>query len=94
MGFVLLVDNWIDAVGVVPEWRGRRLGAHLVVRSLTALERSGEAEAWLCVNVDNPARSLYERLGFRAKGTRARYEDRFEIPPNPTRAPVAVREDA
>ncbi len=85
-GFVLVADNWVEAVGVVPAWRGRGLGAHLVVRSLTAISRTGAAEAWLCVNVDNPARSLYERLGFRAKGTRARYEDRWEVPP-----PVPVR---
>jgi mycothiol synthase len=75
-GFVLLVDNWIDAVGTVPQWRGRRLGAHLVVRSLTVFARTGEPDAWLCVSADNPARSIYERLGFRGKGTRARYEER------------------
>jgi len=76
VGFVILDDNWIEAVGTVPEWRGRRLGAHLVVRSLSVLKRTGEPDAWLCVSVDNPARSLYERLGFRARGTRARYEER------------------
>ena len=75
-GFVLLVDNWIDAVGTVPRWRGRGLGAHLVVRSLTVFKRTDEPDAWLCVNVNNPARALYERLGFRSKGTRARYEER------------------
>ncbi len=75
-GFVLLVDNWIEAVGAVPRWRGQRLGAHLVVRSLTVFRRTDEHDAWLCVSTDNPARSLYERLGFRSKGTRARYEQR------------------
>ncbi len=75
-GFVLLVDNWIEAVGTVPTWRGQRLGAHLVVRSLSVFRRTDEPDAWLCVSTDNPARSLYERLGFRSKGTRARYEDR------------------
>jgi len=88
-GFVLLDENWVEAVGVVPAWRGRRLGAHLVVRSLSVLSRTGSSEAWLSVNVDNPARSLYERLGFRAKGTRARYEDRSEVPPPVHARPVA-----
>ena len=56
------------------EWRGRRLGAHLVARSLTALQARGAQEVWLAVGCDNPARSLYERLGFRNRGTRALYE--------------------
>lgn len=76
VGFVTLSDEWVDQVGVDPAWRGRGLGAHLVVRSLTALRDAGARRVWLCVNVDNPARDLYERLGFRARGTRARYADR------------------
>ena len=73
-GFVTLADNWIDQVGVVPGWRGRGLGAHLVVRSLRALAKAGYEDAWLAVNVDNPARGLYRRLGFVDAGLRARYE--------------------
>lgn len=76
VGFVTVSEEWIDQVGVVPQWRGRGLGAHLVVRSLTALKRAGARRVWLCVGVDNQARALYERLGFAHKGTRARYEDR------------------
>jgi mycothiol synthase len=74
-GFVTLAGDWVEQVGVVPEHRGRGLGAHLVVRSLRAMQRQGYDMAWLCVNVDNPSRELYERLGFKASGTRARYED-------------------
>ncbi|HET7761048.1 MAG TPA: GNAT family N-acetyltransferase [Phycicoccus sp.] len=73
-GFVTLSDNWIDQVGVVPAWRGQGLGAHLVVRSLRALRKTGCGEAWLAVNVDNPAHELYLRLGFTDAGLRARYE--------------------
>ncbi|MBK9475589.1 MAG: GNAT family N-acetyltransferase [Tetrasphaera sp.] len=76
VGFVTLGGNWIDQVGVIPPWRGRRLGAHLVARSLTAIQRAGGEVAWLAVTVDNPAADLYCRLGFKAKGTRARYADR------------------
>lgn len=75
-GFVLVSDDWIDLVAVTPQWRGKRLGAHLVVRSLSALRRAGSERVWLCVNVANSARDLYERLGFRAHGSRARYESR------------------
>ena len=74
-GFVTMSDNWVDQVGVVPQWRGRRLGAHLVARSLRAMVRSGWTEAWLAVNVDNPAHRLYLDLGFLDAGLRARYED-------------------
>ena len=74
-GFVTLSDDWIDQVGVVPAWRGHGLGAHLVVRSLRALRKAGCEQAWLAVNVDNPAHELYLRLGFHDFGIRARYEE-------------------
>jgi mycothiol synthase len=76
IGFVTVSGDWIEQVGVVPTWRGHRIGAHLVVRTLTALKASGSERAWLNVAVDNPSRDLYHRLGFTAYGTRARYEDR------------------
>lgn len=72
-GFVTLTDDWLDQVGVVPAWRGQGLGAHLVVRSLRALRKAGCEQAWLAVNVDNPAHDLYLRLGFEDHGVRARY---------------------
>lgn len=73
VGFVNILDNWIDQVGVVPEWRGRRVGAYLVASALRALAGDGAREAWLCVNDNNPAADLYRRLGFRDAGRRARY---------------------
>ncbi|QKE84288.1 GNAT family N-acetyltransferase [Arthrobacter sp. NEB 688] len=73
-GFVTLSDCWVDQVGVVPAWRGRGLGAHLVARSLRTLSRGGCGEAWLAVNVDNPAHALYARLGFVDAGLRSRWE--------------------
>ena len=73
-GFVTITDDWIEQVGVVPAWRGRGLGSHLVARSLRALRKAGCEQAWLAVNVDNPAHALYLRLGFVDSGMRARYE--------------------
>jgi ribosomal protein S18 acetylase RimI-like enzyme len=74
VGFITLSQGWIDQVGVIPSWRGHGLGAHLVVRSITALRAHGERPVWLCVNVDNPhAHELYVRLGFKDHGMRARY---------------------
>ncbi len=31
-GFVTISEDWIEEVGVVPVWRGRGLGAHLIAR--------------------------------------------------------------
>jgi len=75
VGFIVLTDEWVDQVGVVPAWRGRGLGAHLVARSLRALRKAGCEQVRLCVNVDNPAHELYLRLGFEDAGMRARYEE-------------------
>lgn len=77
IGFVTVAGDWIDQVGVVPTWRGHRLGAHLVVRTLTALKAAGSSRVWLNVGVDNPSSELYRRLGFEVYGTRARYADRI-----------------
>ena len=73
VGFVNVLDSWVDQVGVVPPYRGRRLGAHLVAHVLAALAAEGANGCWLTVNVDNPADQLYRSLGFRAVGRRARY---------------------
>lgn len=73
IGFVNVLGNWLDQVGVLPGWRGHRLGAFLVTRSLRALQAEGAEEMWMCVNVNNPAEDLYRRLGFTRYGTRARY---------------------
>jgi mycothiol synthase len=73
VGFVNVLGTWVDQVGVVPPYRGRRLGAHLVAHVLGALAAEGADGCWLTVNVDNPADQLYRSLGFRVVGRRARY---------------------
>ncbi|TWH67995.1 acetyltransferase (GNAT) family protein [Micromonospora olivasterospora] len=73
VGFLNVIDNWIDQVGVVPGWRGRRVGAYLVASALRSLAGEKVGDAWLCVNDNNPAAALYRRLGFRDAGRRARY---------------------
>jgi mycothiol synthase len=72
-GFVNVLGTWVDQVGVVPAWRGRGLGAHLVSRVLQALAAERAPEAWLTVNTNNPAAALYARLGFEPRGKRARF---------------------
>ncbi len=72
-GFVTAAVGWIVQVGVVPSARGSGLGTALVCEALRRMRSAGETEAWLDVNVDNPAGRLYRRLGFRDRGRRARY---------------------
>jgi mycothiol synthase len=73
VGFVNVLGTWVDQVGVVPPYRGRRLGAHLVAHVLGALAAEGADGCWLTVNVDNPVDQLYRSLGFQVVGRRARY---------------------
>ncbi|MFI7604878.1 GNAT family N-acetyltransferase [Micromonospora sp. NPDC049366] len=73
VGFVNVLGTWVDQVGVVPQWRGRGLGAYLVVRALRSLAEDGADAVWLCVNDDNPAAALYRRLGFTNAGRRTRH---------------------
>lgn len=49
---------------VVPRWQRRGLGGSLIARSAQALIGIGEKEWTLAVTDGNPARRLYERLGF------------------------------
>jgi ribosomal protein S18 acetylase RimI-like enzyme len=73
-GFVTAAAGWIVQVGVVPQARGRGLGAALMREALTRMTADGSPEAWLNVNVNNPAAAaLYRHLGFAATGRRARY---------------------
>ena len=57
VGFINVLGRWVDQVGVVPDWRGRRMGAYLVARTLRALAVESPEPVWLCVNVNNPAGS-------------------------------------
>ncbi|GIE35046.1 hypothetical protein Ait01nite_080910 [Actinoplanes italicus] len=72
-GFVSVGDNWIQQVGVVPAARRTGLGGALIREALRRMASAGLHEGWLCVNVDNPAVSLYRRIGFKGVGHRARY---------------------
>ena len=72
-GFVTASVDWIVQVGVVPAARGRGLGGALVTEALRRMRADGATQAWLDVNVDNPAVLLYRKLGFEHRGRRARF---------------------
>ena len=60
--------GWLDSVATRRPWRGRRLAAALIARSLVKLRDRGMELGGLGVDSENPtgALRLYERLGFRA----------------------------
>ncbi|QDY80280.1 GNAT family N-acetyltransferase [Streptomyces qinzhouensis] len=54
---------------VLPEWRGKGIGTALVTHSLGAARKLGfDAMQFNLVRETNPARQLYERLGFEIVG--------------------------
>jgi ribosomal protein S18 acetylase RimI-like enzyme len=58
-------NGYIIQVGVHPQWRGQRLGATLITRSLLAWQAEGKEVVILHVNSNNPeAIRLYQQLGF------------------------------
>jgi ribosomal protein S18 acetylase RimI-like enzyme len=54
-------------IAILPEWRGQGLGRAVMVRLLAEAAASGR-EVSIYVETHNPARRLYERLGFAAVG--------------------------
>jgi len=65
------IPRWILLfVTVLPETRGRGVGRQLIERSLA--ECDGPVK--LHVEYDNPAKRLYERLGFTSKYAEMRWE--------------------
>ena len=56
------------SIGVVERWRGRGVGTALLSSLLARADAVGIARVSLSVEPDNPARRLYERLGFVAPG--------------------------
>lgn len=60
----------IQNLGVVPEMRGRGLGAALLLKALEGFRRSGLRKGMLEVTADNTvAVRLYRRMGFRRSRT-------------------------
>jgi ribosomal protein S18 acetylase RimI-like enzyme len=55
---------WIGELAVDPWWAGRGVGPALVMASAQRLVERGDTGLGLAVTVGNPARLLYERLGF------------------------------
>jgi mycothiol synthase len=61
-------SGYIALIGVIREWRGRRVAPALISRLLSSYREAGLERAVLDVDTASPtgAHSLYERMGFRA----------------------------
>ncbi len=63
--------GWLYHIHLAPEFRGRGIGAALFRHSMAAFAADGVREAVLWVYEENgPSRAFYERMGWRADGTR------------------------
>lgn len=51
-------------IAIVPEWRGRGLGARLLAALIAEARAAGLSAVSLSVESDNAARHLYARMGF------------------------------
>jgi ribosomal protein S18 acetylase RimI-like enzyme len=65
-------DTRIMDIALAPAFRGRGIGTDLLRSLILEADASGRTLS-IHVEVDNPARRLYERLGFRAAGEHGVY---------------------
>lgn len=68
----LYVSRWPDRIHIVdiallPEFRGRGVGTQLIRELFEEADASGRAVG-IFVEANNPARALYDRLGFEQVG--------------------------
>jgi len=62
------LDGWVEAIGVIPAWRGRGVASALLEHALQLFQTIGLRQAALEVDAQNPsgALGLYEKHGFEA----------------------------
>jgi mycothiol synthase len=80
LGRYLGAKPWIDALGVLPAWRGRGIGASLLRTAFAEFRRRKNATVTLNVDAQNEtgATVLYERVGMRPTRRWDIYERRLQ----------------
>lgn len=69
-------------IALLPAWRGRGIGSRLLTEVLTEADRAGLAVT-IHVEKNNPARALYQRLGFEIVADRGVYDFWRRAPSGP-----------
>ena len=78
---------FLARIEILPAWQNRGVGS-TVIRSILAEARRQQKSVLLRVLRPNPARALYERLGFHLAGeTAAHFQMRYEAGPSVNAAP-------
>ena len=62
------IDMHVSSFEVAPPWRGKGIGGALIDHVVEAARRREMQRIYLDVRIDNPARRLYHRHGFRRVG--------------------------
>lgn len=79
-GFVFSVlhgrQGWIDALFVDPKYRSNGLASKLIAQVETVYKKRGAQKTVLFVRGDNPAQTLYFKLGYRVMSVRQNYYGR------------------
>ena len=59
-------EGWVEAIGVIPAWRGNGVASALMVQALSRFQAAGLRGAGLDVDAENPtgALRLYQKHGF------------------------------
>lgn len=79
IGRVTRDESELLSLGVAPPWRGRRIGAALLLSAMERARAAGAALMFLEVAVDNhAAQALYTRHGFETVGLRPDYYQRAD----------------
>ena len=67
-------------IAVLPDYRGRGIGAALLQRFIEAAQARGRSRLFLEMRDGNPAHSLYRRFGFEPIGRRRNYYRNAAMP--------------
>lgn len=77
LGRVVRDESELLSIGVLPHYRGRRIGVALLEAAMARAREAGARTMFLEVAIDNrSAQALYARQGFQSVGTRLDYYQR------------------
>ncbi|MBV7333845.1 GNAT family N-acetyltransferase [Chloroflexi bacterium TSY] len=79
-----VLEGWIEAIGVIPDWRGRGVASSLMAKALNAFAAEGLEQVALDVDTQNPtgALRLYEKSGFQAAKTKITFVKNLKSDPS------------